>query len=584
MVRIIRSIIAISLLLGSTSPLMGRVRFGDIEIHAESPSDLETTHGYAEHRISVVNHSREQAHQVTLILPEESQSFTGVRSISRTVEVGPSAKMVVSLWQPPLNMQGANISVLIDGEEQRDSVSVPMLRHAFFEPGPPKLWISSSVQNSGFRGFREKLIKTTTSGRRRQPSDSIGAADLPMSEWSTHWLSYSRFDGIVVRSDEWKEAPPSVTSALWNYVECGGSLFIVGPVDVPSPWRARTETQSGLSVSYVGFGVCISSGTLDLPDLNPDQWSMLNTFWTQSTTPWLRHLDLEAANTAFPVVDKLDVPVRDMLFILLLFVIVIGPVNLLVLSRKRRRVWLLWTIPAISAVTCLAVFVTAIWSESWTARARTTTLTVLDEESHRAATIGWFAFYAPLTPGDGLHFGYNTELTPQIANTRSPGFRTLDWTGDQHLKDGWIQARVPAHFVVRRGETRRERLGIQMQDKRLVSVLNGLGTGIQKVWIADAEGQVYFAERVPAGAKTPLFPAPPKASGKARALREVFASDWIATIDAMAVRPEAFLLSNSYLALLEGAPFAEPGLTRRGTERTDRTLVYGILKGASHEN
>jgi hypothetical protein len=478
-------------------------------------------------------------------------------------------------------MVGANISVIIDGEEQRDSVSLPMLRHAFFDQGPPKLWISSSVQNSGFRGYSEEILKTPAeAGSRQKPSNKIGAADVPMSEWSTHWLAYSRFDGVVVRSDEWREAPSSVRSALWHYVECGGSLFIVGPGEVPSSWKTRTENQSGLLVSYIGFGVCISSETLDLPDLKREQWSILKDYWTQSTSPWHRDLDLGAANTAFPVVDNLDVPVRSMLFVILSFVVVIGPVNLLVLSRKRRRVWLLWTIPAISAVTCLAVFVTAIWSESWRARARTTTLTVLDEDSHRAATIGWFAFYAPLNPGDGLHFGYNTELTPQGAGAS----RTLDWTGDQHLKAGWIQARVPAHFVVRRGETRRERLGIQMQDKRFVSVLNGLGAGIQNIWIADAEGQVYFAERVPAGARAPLFPAQdrPKALGKASSLREAFATDWIANIDAVAARPEAFLLSHSYLALLEGAPFAEPGL--RGAERTDRTLVYGILKGASHEN
>ena len=579
MPNLVRSIVAFWLFLGPTPASIGSERFGDIEVHAEFPRNRDLPHGYLEYWISVVNHSSVSAHEVTLIIPKDKASGH-LRSISRSVVVGPSERMAVSLWQPSVRMMGENMTLAVDGEEQRDAVSMEITRDPFPTRRPvpePLRLVSSSVGNE----YRQGAINSKNLEWWRELIPFI-ASDPPISKWSEHWFTYSSFDGVVVTSGEWKEAPPAVKSALWRYVECGGSLFILGPGEVPSGWRGRTETQSGLSISYLGFGVQVSSGELDIDRLSADQLSILKKHWYQSYNPWRRRLDLEGANRVFPVVDNLDVPVRTLLLVMLLFVVVIGPVNILVLSRRRRRVWLLWTIPAVSAATCLAVSVTAVWSEGWTARVRSATLTVLDEDSQRAATLGWMAFYSPLTSGGGLHFSYDTELTPQIARDISgPGWRSLDWTRDQHLSAGWIQARVPAHFMIRRGEHRRERLGIQAQDGKLISVVNGLGSAIQTVWVADAEGRIYSAASVPAGAKAPLLPdrIAPNAAGTASALRATFASSWIESIEAVAAHPERFMLPHSYVALLDDTPFAEPGLPEKGTKRADRTLVYGILKG-----
>src|SRR5205823_12860439 len=92
---------------------------------------------------------------------------------------------------------------------------------------------------------------------------------------------------------------------------------------------------------------------------------------------------------------------------------VIGPVNISLLSRWKRRIWLLWTVPLLSGFTVLAVFGYMLLSEGWSRHLRIETITVLDESTLRAATVGWTAFYSPVTPGDGLHFSYDTEVTLQ---------------------------------------------------------------------------------------------------------------------------------------------------------------------------
>jgi hypothetical protein len=194
-----------------------------------------------------------------------------------------------------------------------------------------------------------------------------------------------------------------------------------------------------------------------------------------------------------------------MFLLMFLFALAIGPVNLIVLSHKRRHIWLLWTIPIISLMTCCAVFAYATFAEGWKRHVRTEGLTILDERIHRATTIGWTAYYSSLTPGDGLHFGYETELTPQIVlEAGTP--RTVEWTHDQHLSSGWVTARVPAHFMIRKSEIRRERVTIRQGGDAGLKVVNGLGTDIRKFWLADRDGTIHTATGIRAGAEAELVP------------------------------------------------------------------------------
>ena len=227
--------------------------------------------------------------------------------------------------------------------------------------------------------------------------------------------------------------------------------------------------------------------------------------WVKTATPWKVQFSVAEANNRFPVVSDFGVPVRGLFLLMLLFAIVIGPVNLIVLSRKKRRIWMLWTVPVISMTTCFAVFLYATFAEGWNRYIRTEGLTILDQRSNRATSIGVTAFYSALTPGDGLHFGYETELTSQtFAATPIP--RTVDWTHDQHLGRGWIAARVPAHFKVRKTEVRRERVTVRRGEGARLNIVNGLGADIDQFWLADTDGTIYFGGSISAGSEVELEP------------------------------------------------------------------------------
>ena len=240
---------------------------------------------------------------------------------------------------------------------------------------------------------------------------------------------------------------------------------------------------------------------IDTGSLSLEQCRQIVDSWQKTSDPWQIGRSVVDANAAFPVVSGLDVPVRSMF----LFALAIGPVNLIVLSHKRRHIWLLWTIPIISLMTCCAVFAYATFAEGWKRHVRTEGLTILDERIHRATTIGWTAFYSSLTPGDGLHFGYETELTPQIVlEAGTP--RTVEWTHDQHLSSGWVTAHVPAHFMIRKSEIRRERVRIRQGGDAGLRVVNGLGADINQFWLAVIDGAIYSATGIPAGTEAAMTP------------------------------------------------------------------------------
>ena len=545
LIRSIPALIAITLCCTATNGY-ATTRIEDITITPGVSPSGNSDHGYAEYRISVSNHSPDKMHVVTLILPDNSFNIdpNRIRDITRSVVVGPNATAHVSLFQPPVPLPGNDLAVAIDGKRQRKEVSLslgnhaPDTSHSFAShivlgfttlPLSLQVLVSRNVDTSELHTHAGTLVNTipsisrfsvSTSApgsfvSRSSSSSTSGSASyelidlgFPVSAWSMDWLGFSRYDGVVVTDEDIRQMPSDVQSALWQYVECGGALLVLGGDNLPDNWISRTEIpdkSAGIANSRVGFGECIVSAEMNTSSLNQTQWRQIVHSWVRTATPWQVQLSVAEANNRFPVVSDFGVPVRGLFLLMLVFAIVIGPVNLIVLSRKKRRIWMLWTVPVISLTTCFAVFLYATFAEGWNRYIRTEGLTILDQRINRATSIGLTAFYSALTPGDGLHFGYETELTPQIFDA-TPIPRTVDWTHDQHLGRGWIAARVPAHFKVRKTEVRRERVTVRRGEDARLNIVNGLGADIDQFWMADTDGTIYFGGSISAGSEAELEP------------------------------------------------------------------------------
>jgi hypothetical protein len=556
-------------------------QYGDVLVEAGSPPNAQRSHGYGEYRISVSNRSLRDRHQVTLSLPQ--QSYSG-GTVTRTITVEPSSTVSVSLFAS-IALGGNGLGVEIDGQPQREVVAVNLSGYGY--ETRPAVLISQGASGRAFQTRAGSVLKDADG----KENFFAARSEKQVGEWSTTWLGYSSYDGVVLTAEEMRAMPEPAASALIRYAECGGALLVIGSWQVPQPWRIEKAQDGALLTYNASFGVCMVSENGAVEGLSKSNWEAISNAWEQSQSPWAPRatmtFDVASANRLFPVTENVSIPVRGLLLIMLVFVILIGPVNLFVLSRKKKRMWLLWTVPLISLLTCLAVSAYTVLSEGWGGRARYLSYTILDERSHRASTIGLNAFYAPLTPGDGLRYGTETEVTAQGSrfgySYDSTPTRTADWTEDQHLETGWVTARTPAHFMIRRSETRRERLTVSRSSDGVLSVVNGLGVPIRNLWLADEKGIVYKGSDIAAGASANLeMTREPPATGRISGLRSDFTGDWIGLVQRTASSSD-LVRPRTYVADLETCPFLEEGL-KGVKQKKCEARVYGIMKGPGDED
>ena len=472
-----------------------------------------------------------------------------------------------------------------------------------FGKQPPHTIAIDAVQISGPTGtqWASDARASSASAGSAAPgaanADSVESlrAESPVSEWSENWLAYSPFDAIVLNAADVNSMSPAVLGAMGDYLQAGGNVVVSGTTDLPAVWHPSQKKNLPDGVEYeVGFGRCFAFSPENPAMWDPKSVKTLRDAARDSAFYWqVLPGDSGAANSAMPVVENLKIPTRGIVVIMLAFIIIIGPVNIIYLSRRKRRTWMLWTIPAISFATTLLVFTYSLLREGVTPDTRIAGLTLLDQASHHAATIGGTAFYCPLTPSGGLHFDFETEATPlvHIGYDRSGSSREVDWTQSQHFQRGWVSARVPVHFHLRKSETRRERIQIVNENGQLF-IVNSLGAPVKSIWVAFptkpmphvADGLIFYhAESVAAGQKAGLIPVElhpsPLFSGAEGMLRDVGFAAKVDSLDSLANTAAMSLLPNSYLAVLDGNPFLENALgsASRPKRTKSSAVVFGIL-------
>jgi len=569
------------------------VEYGGITVTAAPIEKFDNSrHGYVEYRVTVENHSTE-AHEIRLRLGPSEVAGRGryISEIRRSTTVGADSVAKVSLFQPPLPLVGGSeLMVEIDGEEQEETVRIAVQEHGYNKYSSQNTascilvsnGVGGDVQKAANRYLSSRTGATRSSARRG--GEQFRRSAMPVSGWSQNWLGYTRYESVFVTASEMEAMAPGVREALERYVKCGGLLVILGSYSGISRWERFVEPVETGQTFYPGFGECIIVPEDDIQRWDQEQWDTLQRAWQRTGKAWDFTKSAQMANQAFPVVEELGIPARGLFVIILLFAITIGPLNLLFVSRKGKRIRLLWTVPLLSVFTCLGILCYSLLAEGIGGHQRTQSLTFLDEQSHRASTIGWTGFYCPLTPSGGLVYSVETEVTPQhtpvFGNRRDGRSVSLDWTGAQHLQSGWVTARLPAHFMIRKSQRRQERLICRRTGEDQITVVNGLGVGIKQLHLADEAGRVFTGGEIAAGASMELSVGALHlhAVGAKKDLRDVYDADWIMTMNEVLKKPETYLVPLSYIAELEGSPFLEPGLEKAAESRLE-SAVYGILKG-----
>lgn len=504
-----------------------------------------TTHGYIEYRFRVTNKDENRSHRVAISLPAQTYTHnSGLNRTSAEVEVSSNQSVVLSLLQPPLPINSGGhetTKIQIDGRTQSEGVSCTLMtQHCMPWPGRSN---AQAIALAGVRvspEIRDLINKGTGSGAAASSSASpysyapggppeitVLESEAPVGEWSENWLAYTRFDMIALTSAEIRELAeqhPEIFKAIRRYVECGGLLYIIGTEwKPPASWPRLGETND-----YHAVLGRVSLTEAATPKLRARLDGIRQQVFKRADS-WLVAMNSGHVGGAssvgsagilggddqllrsLPVLENFGVPIKTIMVLILLFALLIGPVNIGVLSLMKRRIWLLWTVPLTSLLASLLVYGADYIREGFLRQTASHTVSFLDQRSQEVVTVGYVGYYSTFTPGRGLTFDATTEATHAFDRSDNSLKRLFEIRmaggGAQNLSRGWIQARIPAYFALRKAEaTRKERLDFNWEHPDGPHVTNAIGVDVERLIVYDAEGKRFAAFHLAAGKRTPLIP------------------------------------------------------------------------------
>jgi hypothetical protein len=546
--------------------LSASAAYGDVFVTVEENDDFpeHRSHGYSEHIISLDNSSA-NSHVVTLEGPVDSYgSGDHIRKVRQTIALPPGFEIKLSLFLPPVNARGSNLNIIIDGKMQEKELRLEFDSYSGGYYPTDRLVNILLGSNVSYDSFAKEKIPGLQEKKNKTTECKFLAAKRSVEEWPDNWLSYTGYDGIVVKANDISSMPEGVFSAIIKYVRCGGSLLVLGKWDGGGQLADQQVTLEQLQVNYIHFGICAVSEDEDVNKWNSSSWTfVLRELWRPVGKELTRNRTIAKANEEFTVVESLAIPVRGLFLLVLGFAILIGPVNLWVLQRMRKRMWMLVTVPALALLTSGAVFLYAVCTEGFDAHAKTSAITIYDGKTTTATTIGIDAYYCPLTPGGGLHYDRQTELTPLGLEGWGGGRgRVIDWTYDQHLSSGWVTGRVPAHFLIRKSQAAIEPFTITTEGQNQFVVHNNLDVEISRLLYADDQGNVHSAENITAAGRKNLTVTEQGIGedGITGRWRKIYSSSWARWYRTISTTPENYLTRGMCIAVLAGAPYIEDAL------------------------
>ena len=595
------------------------VEFEDLEVLVESHSRSDRLHhGYTPHVFSVNNYgAKEQEISITIPGIPEFEPFK-INALTQTFKVSPGIHQVV-VYQPPVPISSLSNEVKVECGDQQGIIEIGWearienFRNTGYLQTKSILLARSQNQTQLEDAYKAEMLAAAGEGDENFMHAHFVTEENEIEDWPANWLAYSGYNAISITGEEWSRAPSGVQEALRKWALAGGNLNIVG---------GRQETFEGWPIGNGGNHHQLGLGRVDrinLPGNSNNSTPQLATNFLQSSlannllhkTEGLMPLlggmaagivkmhegkseifreenedpDEEPGyNQYFQIIEDAKAPVFFVITMLTLFIILAGPVNLLVLNRLNKRTWFLWTLPAISLGTSGIIFLVSLMGEGIQATVRTDSVTLLNQKSQEAITIGGVAAYSPISL-PRLEFNENTEVTPLLnwRNADSGSNRRVEWqeSGEQWFTGKWVPSRIPTFFALRKVEQRTERLSIDWNDPE-PKAMNGLGGDLSMLLACSPEGKVYSAKNIPAGGTVNLKLLGQMELDQTGELR-AFLRGNLGLEDLREFpgpNPSEIPLNSYWASMEEPSPFLENPLSYKKSKRMHVSHIIGILEEA----
>ncbi|MCP5556421.1 MAG: hypothetical protein H7A55_01590 [Verrucomicrobiaceae bacterium] len=367
---------------------------------------------------------------------------------------------------------------------------------------------------SRYFALSESLHKTSWSDFTSSASSGrpiIGSAVDPVTA-PTDWRGYTGLTQWWMTRNDWQNIPAASKTALLEWIALGGEVAVVCPGSDPSSVDSMPLPPGKGTVRRHGSGrvVAVFSGTADRPDR-----ATINNLVSYGD-----YVEFENACARFQtgtwsqdIVGELKLRGWLIFLFIVVFAIIVGPVNLFVLANKGKRARLFWTTPLISLVGSIVLALLILFQDGTGGAGvqlihvdllpADKKMAITQEQTCRTGLLlgSSFAIAEPnwMQPMDGRAIADspkqripNGQTDTQESWHSTPDTRSGDWFRSRALQSHMLKA------------IRSSRAGIELTAGAIPSVVSSIDSDLKVLYVVDSDGKVWTAEGLATGEKREL--------------------------------------------------------------------------------
>ncbi|MEM9283018.1 MAG: hypothetical protein AAGA96_14415 [Verrucomicrobiota bacterium] len=350
---------------------------------------------------------------------------------------------------------------------------------------------------------RRSLVDLDDHIQTRGNSDSRFASAFDPKQLPTRWRAYTSLDALLIDQKSWERLSGAQQNAVIEWVRLGGRLEIfaegsnhslksLSGVEGVVPSK-RSAAMGRLSLGTVQIrawdGDQLPTNVANSFDRIPKRAEELENLFDQD---W-------QLNSAFGI-KKFNAAI--ILIPLLIFAILVAPVNLFYFARKGKRHRLFFTTPIISVAACIMIVAVIFLEDGVGGRGYRTTL--LDLQPHPGEMRIYLSQEQISRTGVMLNSGFNPSL-PLVADpvslpngafnplSRSSNRKTrMEFFPDEY-RGGFFRSRSEQGFSLRASTPSRSRISQRPQTTAsfIPDLVSNLSTPLTEFFFRDADGRVW---------------------------------------------------------------------------------------------
>lgn len=315
-------------------------------------------------------------------------------------------------------------------------------------------------------------------------------AGCPTRNLPSDWRLMTGFDALLV--DGAAALAEDQQEAVRRYVFAGGLALVAAPGSLPAGGLRALFAGRDEGVVSHGFGRLVAMPSLASSAANPSESRRrLGELEPIGSGPLPMPSILASPQ---PIPGLGDAPVRGFLTIIVLFAIVVGPLNFVVMRRRRRPLLALVTIPVLGFGTTLLLLGYGLVHDGFGIRGAVVSWSCLDQVRHEGVTVAASTLFAGSSPRQ-FEFGQDALLLG-MRSALSEG-RIDRWFLDAAtytLDGGVLPSRTPTPLLAVQQGPERARLLVRSEGESLRLLGDGGVTAEGQVVLRDLQGQWWLGE------------------------------------------------------------------------------------------